>query len=76
MTTKTPTAAAAVAKLAGEQHGVISRDRLRKLGIGDSAIEHAIRAGHLHRVFRGVYAVGHLGIGQRGRMRAASARLR
>lgn len=45
---------------------------MRRLGISRRRIEHLIRAGHLHRVFRGVYAVGHPAIGQRGRMRAAT----
>jgi very-short-patch-repair endonuclease len=40
--------------------------------LGDGAIEYAIRAGRLHPVFRGVYAVGHPNIGERGRLRAAT----
>jgi len=42
------------------------------LGLGDGAIEHVVRLGRLHRLFRGVYAVGHPGIGERGRLQAAS----
>jgi hypothetical protein len=38
----------------------------------ERAITHAVAAGRLHRVFRGVYAVGHAHIGERGRLRAAT----
>jgi hypothetical protein len=38
----------------------------------DGAITRAIAARRLHRVFRGVYAVGHTHIGERGRLRAAA----
>ena len=40
--------------------------------MGDGGIAHAIRAGRLHRVFHGVYAVGTPSIGERGRLRAAT----
>lgn len=40
--------------------------------MGDGGIAHAIRVGRLHRVFRGVYAVGHSSIGERGRLCAAT----
>jgi hypothetical protein len=51
---------------------VVSRDQARGIGISDDAIDRAVAAGRLHRVFRGVYAVGHPRIGARGRMRAAT----
>jgi very-short-patch-repair endonuclease len=56
--------------LAGGQHGVISRDQLRSLGMSDSAISHAIRTGRLHRVFRGTFALTQQ-ISRRGRLSAA-----
>jgi len=39
--------------------------------VGEGAIAHAIKRGRLHRVFRGVYALGHRRIGERGRLMAA-----
>lgn len=38
----------------------------------DDAIDHAVATGRLHRVFRGIYAVGHPKIGVQGRLRAAT----
>jgi hypothetical protein len=60
-----------VAALAARQHGVASRNQLRQLGMSDSAIRQGIKTNRLHRVFHGVYAVGHPRIGERGRMFAA-----
>jgi very-short-patch-repair endonuclease len=57
--------------LAARQHGVISREQVLAVGLSDDQIEKALAASNLHRVFRGVYAVGHPGIGRRGRMHAA-----
>jgi very-short-patch-repair endonuclease len=46
-------------KLAAAQHGVVSRKQMRALRMSDDVIDHAVGVGRLHRVFRGVYAVGH-----------------
>jgi len=62
----------ALSTLAARQHGVVSRGQLRHLGLSETAIQRAVDAGRLHRVFRGAYAVGHPSIGERGRLRAAT----
>lgn len=59
------------AGLAATQHGVISRDQLRGLGFSEATIDHAVAVGHLHRIFRGAFALGHPGVGWRGEMLAA-----
>ncbi len=48
--------------LATRQHGVVSVRQLQWLGYSRSAIVRAAAAGRLHRVHRGVYAVGHLSL--------------
>ncbi len=59
-------------RLAGSQHGVVSRNQMRSLGFSDKATDHALESGRAHRVFRGVYALGHPRITERGRLYAAS----
>jgi len=61
----------AVAELAATQHGVVSLTKLRRLGISSNAAKKRTRSGHLHRLHRGVYAVGHRAITKRGRYLAA-----
>jgi very-short-patch-repair endonuclease len=51
---------------------VVSRPQLRALGFTERAIDRALEAGRLHRVFRGAYAVGRPLIDERGRLRAAA----
>jgi very-short-patch-repair endonuclease len=60
-----------VAELARCQHGVVARAQLLGLGFGKSAIDHRLRAGRLHLVHRGVYAVGHPLLTVHGRWMAA-----
>jgi very-short-patch-repair endonuclease len=62
---------AVVARLAAQQHGVVSTRQLQALGLGRNAVGGRLRSGRLHRVHRGVYAVGHRGISQEGRCMAA-----
>jgi very-short-patch-repair endonuclease len=59
------------AELAETQHGVVSRDQLRGLDFSEAKIDHAVSVGHLHRIFRGAFALGHRGVGWRGEMLAA-----
>jgi len=60
-----------VSALAERQHGVVSAAQLRTLGLERGAIEWRVRRGRLHRVHRGVYAVGHPRLTFRGRCWAA-----
>jgi very-short-patch-repair endonuclease len=60
-----------IAELAAAQFGIVERSQLRALGLSDAAIARRVRAGRLHRLRRGVYAVGHPVLGQRGRWLAA-----
>ncbi|MFN8217500.1 MAG: type IV toxin-antitoxin system AbiEi family antitoxin domain-containing protein [Solirubrobacterales bacterium] len=62
---------ARLARVAARQHGVVSTAQLRRVGIDKSGVDRRLRAGRLHRVHRGVYAVGHPGLGWLGRWMAA-----
>jgi very-short-patch-repair endonuclease len=60
-----------IATIAAGQHGVISTAQLLSCGLTKDAIYKRVRAGLLHPVLRGVYAVGHPGLTDRGRDMAA-----
>jgi very-short-patch-repair endonuclease len=60
-----------LARLAANQHGVVSLDQLRAIGISAEAARHRVRIGRLHRIHRGVYAVGHPRLTPEGRWMAA-----
>jgi very-short-patch-repair endonuclease len=62
---------AAVARIAARQHGVISLRQLNACGLDPSAVKRRAAAGHLHRMHRGIYAVGHPNISNEGRWMAA-----
>jgi hypothetical protein len=62
---------AGIADFAGRQHGVVSRRQLISLGLGEDAIDARLRLGRLHRLHRGVYAVGHKVVSREGRWMAA-----
>lgn len=61
-----------IAAIAGTQHGVISVAQLYRCGVSRSGIRRAVRAGHLHRLHQGVYAVGHRALTHRSRWKAAT----
>ena len=61
-----------MASLGRRQHGVVTRDQMRHLGLSEDEIDGWVRAGRIHRVVRGVYALGHAEIGERGRIQAAA----
>ncbi|HEY2716315.1 MAG TPA: type IV toxin-antitoxin system AbiEi family antitoxin domain-containing protein [Solirubrobacterales bacterium] len=57
--------------MAAEQHGVVSTRQLVALGYAKSTVADWAKAGRLHRVHRGVYAVGHTDLAWEGRCMAA-----
>ncbi len=61
----------ALATLAERQHGVVALRQLERLGLTASGARNRVARGRLHRVHRGVYAVGHPAIAPRGRIMAA-----
>jgi very-short-patch-repair endonuclease/predicted transcriptional regulator of viral defense system len=61
----------AVGRLAARQHGVVSLAQLVALGLSRQAVAKRVSAGRLHRLHRGVYAVGHAKLTVRGRWMAA-----
>lgn len=62
-----------LAELASRQHGVVSiRQLLGPLGYSPAAVTRATRSGRLHRLHRGVYAVGHRQLSVQGRCLAAT----
>jgi hypothetical protein len=54
-----------VGRLAARQHGVVSRNQLRELGVTDASIDAAVATGRLHPGFRGTFGVGHPPSGHR-----------
>ena len=57
--------------LAAEQHGVVARRQMLALEISGDEVQGRLNAGRLHRVHRGVYAVGHGKLTLKGRWMAA-----
>ena len=51
-----------IGDLAARQFGVVARRQLLAMGIGAGAIDTRLKRHYLHRLHRGVYAVGHLAL--------------
>ena len=61
-----------LAELAERQYGVVSIRQLeRRLGYSRKAVQREVASGHLHPLYRGVYAVGHRAIPPHGHCLAA-----
>lgn len=61
----------AIAELAMSQHGLVARRQLLDFGFGTGLIEARLQRRQLHRVHRGVYAVGHPLLTRHGHWMAA-----
>ncbi len=59
------------AALAAKQFGIVSLAQLLALGFTYQQVHGLVRRGHLHRLLRGVFAVGHRNIGRWGWLMAA-----
>jgi predicted transcriptional regulator of viral defense system len=64
------TVAETVAAAATGQHGLVTTEQLHATGLSDGGLRHWVRTGRLHRVHRGVYAVGHAALSPQGRRMA------
>lgn len=60
-----------IAAVAETQHGVVAHAQLMGIGLSPEAIKRRVAAGRLHRLHRGVYAVGHKVLSIRGHWMAA-----
>jgi very-short-patch-repair endonuclease len=60
-----------VARIAARQHGVATLTQLKSAGLSPTQVRDRLRSGRLHRIHRGVYAVGHAGLDHHGRWLAA-----
>jgi len=62
---------ARIEKIAASQHGLITAAQLATCDLTSGAIAKRVRSGRLHRVHRGVYAVGHRNLSREARWLAA-----
>lgn len=60
-----------IARIAGRQHGAVSTAQLRQAGLDNAAVGRRVRSGRLHKLHRGVYAVGHIAPSDERRWMAA-----
>ena len=60
-----------MAERAADAWGVLSLQELLECGLTEAAVGRRVASGHLHRIHRGVFAVGHPGLTIEGRWLAA-----
>jgi hypothetical protein len=60
-----------VANRAADAYGVLSLDELFACGLTEDEVRGRVARGQLHRIYRGIYAVGHPGLTREGRWLAA-----
>lgn len=60
-----------LAEIAERQHGVVALRQLRSIGFDAAAVGLRVQRGALHRIHRGVYAVGHAALSAEGRAMGA-----
>src|SRR5688500_2199230 len=60
-----------VAGVASNQGGLVELDDLRRCGLSQGAVERRVESGHLHRLHKRVFAVGHTNLPQQARILAA-----
>jgi hypothetical protein len=60
-----------IAGVATSQGGIVSVDQLRDAGVSRRSAAYRAEVGSLHRIHRGVYAVGHRSLARTGLLRAA-----
>ena len=70
-TPRSRNAKARLGELADRQWGVVNRRQLEEIGLTPGGVTRWIQDGRLHRVYRGVYAVGRPALGVEGRLAAA-----
>ncbi len=61
-----------IAAIAAMQHGTVAYRQLHALGLSNSAVARRVATGRLHRLHKGVYAVGHPAVTLTGHWRAAT----
>jgi very-short-patch-repair endonuclease len=64
----------AIWRLARRQHGVLSHEQLRALGVTAQSIKHRVSTARLHPIHRGVYALGRPEVTRNGGWMAAVLR--
>src|SRR3954467_7798802 len=60
-----------LARIAGKQHGIVTRQQLLNAGISHAGIQRRVRKGTLLLEYRGIYRVGHRAPSMEARFLAA-----